>query len=209
MKEITQLKKIYKNKKKEILSRIKEFKQINTQDKEKIFCEMCFCLLTPQSKAKKCWNAIGTLQKTNLVFNGNINEIQKCLTGVRFHKNKSSYIVNARKIFPEIIKMINDNSNNPVFFREYLVKNVKGLGYKEASHFLRNIGLGKNLAILDRHILKNLLKYKVITHIPKSLTKKIYLDIEKKMLAFSKQIKIPIEHLDLLFWSSQTGEIFK
>jgi len=38
---------------------------------------------------------------------------------------------------------------------EWLVKNLTGLGYKEAGHFLRNIGSGK-IAILDRHILRNL-----------------------------------------------------
>ena len=72
--------------------------------------------------------------------------------------------------------------------RDFLVKNVKGYGYKEASHFLRNIGY-KNLAILDRHILKNLLKYKVISEIPKSLTPKKYFEIENKFLDFSEKIK--------------------
>ncbi|MCL5674859.1 MAG: N-glycosylase/DNA lyase [Candidatus Omnitrophica bacterium] len=208
MKEIFSLKKLYKDRKKEILSRVRNFEEINIKDEKKVFTEMCFCLLTPQSKAKKCWDAITTLKKKELLFNGTADEIQKCLTGVRFHKNKSFYIINAKKSFPGIMKLLND-SNDPVLSREELVRNVKGLGYKEASHFLRNVGLGKTLAILDRHILKNLLKYKVIPHIPTTLTKKIYLDIEKKMLAFSKEIKIPIEHLDLLFWSIQTGEVFK
>ena len=92
--------------------------------------------------------------------------------------------------------------------REFLVKNVKGHGYKEVSHFMRNIGY-KNLSILDRHILKNLKKYKVIDEIPKSLTAKKYCEIEDKFLEFSKKINIPMDHLDLLFWSRETGEIFK
>ncbi len=99
----------------------------------------------------------------------------------------------------------------PIFpMREWLVENIKGLGYKEASHFLRNIGLGKDIAILDRHILKNLQKYGVIDKIPSSLgSRRVYLEIEEKMKALSKETRIPLEDMDLLFWSLQTGFIFK
>lgn len=93
--------------------------------------------------------------------------------------------------------------------RDWLAKNVKSIGYKETTHFIRNIGLGKNLAILDRHILKNLKKHEVIEKIPRSLTKKRYLEIENEMKRFSKKIKIPLAELDLLFWSKETGKIFK
>ena len=89
--------------------------------------------------------------------------------------------------------------------REFLVDNVSGLGWKEASHFLRNVGY-ENLAILDRHIIKNLKNFK---NIPKALTKSNYLETEKGFKEYSKSIKIPLDHLDLLFWSMETGEIFK
>ena len=90
-----------------------------------------------------------------------------------------------------------------------MVKSIKGIGYKEASHFLRNIGLGEDLAILDRHILKNLKLLGVIEKIPKSLSRKKYFEIEGKMYEFAKEIQIPIGCLDLLLWYKQTGEIFK
>ena len=89
------------------------------------------------------------------------------------------------------------------------MKNLTGLGYKEAGHFLRNIGFGERIAILDRHILKNLYSLGVIEEIPASLSGKKYLDIEKKMADFSKEMHIPLSHLDLLLWSKETGEIFK
>ena len=93
--------------------------------------------------------------------------------------------------------------------RLWLVKNIKGIGYKEAGHFLRNIGIGKNLAILDRHILKNLKIYGVINELPKTLTTKTYLEIENQMQNFSTKIGIPMAHLDMLFWYKKTGGIFK
>ena len=103
------------------------------------------------------------------------------------------------------IKLKNGDKNE---VREWLIKNVKGIGYKEASHFLRNIGF-KNMAILDRHILKNLRSNSIIKEIPKTLTRNRYLDIEKSFISFSKKLDITIDEMDLLFWSAETGKIFK
>ena len=89
------------------------------------------------------------------------------------------------------------------------IQNIKGMGYKEASHFLRNIGFGDELAILDRHILKNLKELGVLDEIPSSMSKKKYIEIERKMKEFSRSANIPISHLDLVFWCKETGEIFK
>jgi N-glycosylase/DNA lyase len=170
--------------------------------------------LTPQSKAKNVDKAIKNLLKNNILFSGNKEKIMKELvnSGVRFHKNKAKYILEARKLFSNNGKMdikkklVGENVYDK---REWLVKNIKGLGYKEASHFLRNIGLGFDLAILDRHIMKNLVKYAVIDEIPECISKKCYLSLEERMKKFSKKVNIPIADLDLLFWSEETGEIFK
>jgi N-glycosylase/DNA lyase len=93
--------------------------------------------------------------------------------------------------------------------RAWLVREVDGLGWKEASHFLRNIGRGDDLAILDRHILRNLQRHGVIRRMPGSLTPKRYLQIENRMESFSKDVEISMAALDMLFWSRETGEIFK
>jgi N-glycosylase/DNA lyase len=85
---------------------------------------------------------------------------------------------------------------------------IPGLGLKESSHFLRNIGV-KGLVILDRHILKHLKALYILRSIPKSLTPKRYYSIEKKWLKYSKEVGIPMDELDLLFWSMETGEIRK
>lgn len=49
----------------------------------------------------------------------------------------------------------------------------------------------------------------MIKDIPKTMTKAKYLDIEEKMREFSKKISIPLDHLDLLFWYMEAGEVFK
>lgn len=202
----------YNKKKRKIRKRLKEFKDLYNAKDEDIFAELCFCLLTPQSKALSCDRAIKELKRSGFLFKGSQQAVRNRLRGVRFPNNKAAYLVAARRVFKNGRYLDVKSKLNPsnVFnTREWLVKNIKGLGYKEASHFLRNVGLGKDLAILDVHILKNLKKYSVIEKIPTSISRKNYLKIEERMREFSKEIDIPAEELDLLFWSSQTGFIFK
>jgi len=203
----------YKKKKQQIKKSLKEFRGLRNAKDEDIFQELCFCILTPQTKALFCDKAVKDLRKSGLLFKGDKDTISKRLKGkVRFHNNKAEYIIAARKLFKNgrtfDIKNKLDMSD-VLKIRNWLVKNVKGLGYKEASHFLRNVGLGKDIAIIDRHVLENLKKYRLINEIPSSISKKKYIDIENEIRKFSYRVKIPLEELDLLFWSKQTGFIFK
>jgi N-glycosylase/DNA lyase len=204
----------YRKRKRQIKQRLKAFKALGNAKDEDIFSELCFCILTPQSRAIYCDEAVKRLKGSEAIFKGRINTIKATLRGlVRFHNNKAAYIIAARKLFQNgsrhlYIKTRLDAGD--IFkTREWLVENIKGLGYKEASHFLRNIGMGKDIAILDRHILKNLKRYKVIDNVPASLTRKRYIDAEDRMRKFAEKVKIPLEELDLLFWSDKTGFIFK
>ena len=180
---------------------------------EAIFAELAFCIFTPQSKAISCWEAVNELNNKNLLFTATAKEISDNIYNVRFHNNKSKFLVQARDKFTINgklkIKEILKSFNNPLNLRKWIITNIKGIGYKEAGHFLRNIGLGLDLAILDRHILRNLKFYNAIEEIPSTLTPKIYLEIEQKMMKFCKDIEIPMSHIDLLFWAMQTGGIFK
>ncbi|MGA9097406.1 MAG: N-glycosylase/DNA lyase [Methanotrichaceae archaeon] len=210
-KGIPELMELYAPVKGRIESRLKEFKQIwETGSDEDLFRELVFCLLTPQSRAKTCWAAVECLVKKSLIDGCQPKLIQEALIGVRFNERKAEYICLARKMFSDqSLRSIISGFSSPYAAREWLVQNVMGLGYKEASHFLRNIGLGEDLAILDRHILKNLKLAGVIDEVPTSLSKKTYLDIEKKMIEFSKQVGMPMSHLDLLLWYKEAGDVFK
>ncbi|MBU5690089.1 MAG: N-glycosylase/DNA lyase [Candidatus Aenigmatarchaeota archaeon] len=205
-----ELKKIHEEKKHEIRKRLEEFKCI--RDDRELFSELTFCLCTPQSKAVECDKAVKMLSSNGLLFNGSERQIQPFLNKIRFHENKSKYIVEAReKFFKDNVFSLKEKifSMPAEKAREWLVDNVKGFGYKEATHFLRNIGLAKDLAILDRHVLRCLVDFKVIDEIPKALTPKKYIEIEKKMKEFSEKIGISMEELDFVFFYRQTGEIFK
>jgi N-glycosylase/DNA lyase len=211
LKEISDL---YLSIKKNITQRLDDFKNVWLKGSDyDIFCELIFCILTPQSSAFICWNAVKRLIAENLIINGDKDKLASVINPVRFKNNKASYIINTRKLFinnnevsiKSKIKCFNDNFSA----REWLVENVKGISYKESSHFLRNIGRGENLAILDRHILKNLVLLDVIKEIPKTINRARYLEIEKKIKKFSEKINIDIMHLDFVLWYRETGRIFK
>ena len=210
-----EIEKIYKEKQKDIEKRLREFKEIwERGSNEDIHAELSVCILTPQSKAVNAWKAITTLRENGLLFNGSAEDIVEYLNIVRFKNNKAKYLVALREQMQNekgeiITKDFFNSITNVKEKREWIVKNIKGMAYKEAGHFLRNVGFGKEIAILDRHILKNLVKLEVIEDVPKSLTPKLYLEIEEKMKAYCKFISIPMDSLDLLLWYKEAGEIFK
>ncbi|MCX5666563.1 MAG: N-glycosylase/DNA lyase, partial [Candidatus Omnitrophica bacterium] len=195
-----------KKKKGLIRERLKDFGRVGLGSAEDIFAELCFCILTPQSNARQCDKAIQELKKKRLLFKAPAGVIRPVLKGrSRFHNKKAEYLVNARRSFDRSVL----SAGKILDVRKNIVDNIKGIGYKEASHFLRNIGLGKDIAILDRHILKNLKRYGAIKRVPSSISVKSYLNIEERARLFARSIGLGLEELDLLFWSRETGEIFK
>ena len=205
---------IYKKMKPDFKKRLKEFKEIwKNGSNEDIHLELSFCILTPQSKALNAWKAITNLKENNLIFTGKADEIVEFLNIVRFKNNKAKFLVELRKQMTRDGKIITkdffDSIKTVSEKREWIVKNIKGMSYKEAGHFLRNVGFGQEVAILDRHILKNLVKLEVIDELPKTLTPKLYLEIEEKMKEYCKFVKIPMDEMDLLLWYKEAGTIFK
>jgi N-glycosylase/DNA lyase len=193
--------------------RLAEFRSIwEKGDDACLFIELVFCLLTPQSGARRCWQAVENLNRKGLIFNGGREDICKELNIVRFKNNKTSYILEARGAFMErggslrkVLVECRTNKN----MREWLARNVKGLGYKEASHYLRNIGQGEDLAILDRHIIRCMAEAGLIEKVPQSISPRLYLELENILRGYSRRLKIPMSHLDYILWYKQTGDLFK
>mgnify|MGYP001424685869 CR=1 FL=1 len=182
-----------------IKKRIQEFELMRACGEKEIFRELCFCILTAGTSAELGIKTINHLGNT--IFTGTLKDIEQKLKEVyRFHRIRARYIFDARKSF----KNLNLNSED---IREQLVKNIKGIGLKEASHFLRNIGF-RNYAILDFHIINILSKHKLIQK-PKNLSKKTYLEIEEKLKNLAKEVNLSLGELDLYLWYLETGKILK
>jgi N-glycosylase/DNA lyase len=211
---VLEITRVYSEQKSEIASRLEEFKRIwESGDDTVLFTELVFCILTPQSKARTCWAVVESLLSKNLILDGGEKEIVRELNRTRFKNKKTAYILHARRLFSangkvSIVSKL-QQFRDAREARDWLAGNVRGIGLKEASHFLRNIGFGEDLAILDRHVLRSLSQLRVIEKVPTHLTEKMYLKIENQMSRFAQAIKVPLHHLDLVLWFKETGKIFK
>lgn len=192
----------YEEKKDKIKSCLNNFKALSEKEQYK---EFLFCLLTPQSNAQRCWQAVEELSKFQKLNLQDILNILKSKT--RFYITKSARILQAKETWEKIKPLLNNKNEKEL--RNEIAKIVNGYGLKESSHFLRNIGKSNNkIAILDRHILKNLHKLNLIQEI-KIKNQKHYFEIEDIFLNFANSINIPADELDILWWSRENGEIFK
>ena len=185
--------------------RIKEFKSINRESNEDIFKEMCFCLLTANFSAER---SIKIHENINDCFlTDSEEELSNKLKnmGHRFPNARANYIAESKKCKNQLSNVMKFHDNNKI--RDWVVKSVKGLGYKEASHFLRNIGFD-DFAIIDFHIIDLLVDYSIIKK-PKTLTKKKYIEIEKCLKDIANEVDLSLAELDLYLWYIETGKILK
>lgn len=189
--------------------RVKEFQSTKTKDSSCWFEELVFCILTANSKAEMGLKCIEALKRKNLIFTGSQEVIATSLKeiGHRFALLRAKYIVLAREKLDALKKEVL-SFRSSMTAREWLVNEFIGIGWKESSHFLRNVGFF-DLAILDRHILKIMLENKLISKKPKSLTKKKYLEFEEILREFSFKINMPLGKLDLYLWYMKTRKILK
>ncbi|MBN1496743.1 MAG: N-glycosylase/DNA lyase [Spirochaetes bacterium] len=218
----------------EVEKRLHEFRRIwDTADDPALFIELVFCILTPQSGARRCWQAVENLVRDGTLFSGGFDDICGELNIVRFKNNKTRYILEARErlCVPGVslrglllesgtagrqvnrVQRVNRKflraCGTVPTMREWLFRNVKGLGYKEASHFLRNIGLGNGLAILDRHVLRSMHARGLINAVPNSIPPWLYCEMETVLADYARGIHVPLDHLDFVIWYQATGDIFK
>jgi N-glycosylase/DNA lyase len=210
----------YEENKEEIQDRLDEFREIRESNDYRLFMELCFVILTSQSSAKNAWKAVQKLDDENLLIEGNKSEIERILKEkeIQYEKNKAGYIVDNRQLLsqPTLKNPTNElkikeklNLEDLEKTREWLVDNIKGLSWKGASHFLRNIGYGDDFAIVSSYISKTLFKLELIeeAEIPKNKEK--YLEQEEIVKNLADEVGIDIKALDLVLWSIQTGEVFK
>lgn len=188
--------------------RVEELSAMQQKNSLEWFSELAFCILTANSKAET-----GLKIQQSLNVDGfltlSIEDLRLKLKtlGHRFYNKRAEYIVDARK-YAKSLKDIILSFDNLFKAREWLVKNVKGISYKESSHFLRNVGFF-NFAIVDRHILKILYKYDFIDSIPKSISKRKYLEIEQIFFKIAENFDMKPGILDFYIWYMSTGKVLK
>ena len=175
--------------------------------------EMVFCFFTGGCSARMGLNALEAVKP--ILLTGGQAEFANALTGVHRYPNaRARYVVASRDFLREhcdlkLRKKLR-SFGCQLERRDWLVreKGIKGLGYKEASHYLRNIGF-KGYAILDKHVLNCLAELKIIDDPKPPNTRLKYLMVEEKLKQLTCMTQIDFDELDLVLWSMKTGVILK
>ncbi|MCK5261599.1 MAG: N-glycosylase/DNA lyase [Thermoplasmatales archaeon] len=186
-------------------TRIKEFKEIDRGSGDDLFNELCFCVLTANFNAEKCIMIQSEIGDEFLTLSEEGLAKRLAELGHRYPNTRAKYISESAKYKDSLKNIVHSSEGKEL--REWLVKNIKGFGYKEASHFLRNIGFD-DYAIIDFHIVDILVRYNLIKR-PKSLSKKRYLEIENILKDIARKLDFSLAELDLYLWYIETGKILK
>ncbi len=212
---IEELQQSYREKRAAIRARLADFEAIRREaDDARLFEELVYCIFTAGASARMGLNAVERVRPHLL--KARLPRLNRLLVGAhRFPNARSGYIVHTRNFLKRDCEMrlrerLDSFGNDADARRDYFARNsgIKGIGYKEASHYLRNVGY-RGYAILDKHILRTLHEFDVIDSPNPPSTKKKYLAVEENMRKFAREITINFDELDLLLWSNKTGEILK
>ena len=191
-------------------SRIDEFLEVNKKDTYAWFEELTYCLLTAYSSAERGQLCVDALCDCGALLDDEIGEVAETLRlqGHRFAERRAEYIVEARKLASDLKRTI-EGFSSARDARKWLVENVKGLGWKESSHFLRNVGYF-DVAILDRHIVSNMREHGLIQDDgKKGLTKRRYLEYERLLEYVAERVDMTLGEMDLYLWYRKTGKVLK
>lgn len=210
----------YRENRETIEERLQEFQSLREASEYRWFMELCFVICSSQSSGKEAWNAVEDLDSRNLIAEGSRDEIEEVLGGheVSYERDKAAYIAENREELsqptlsnPTRELRIRDRLDleNTSKAREWLAENLKGVGMKGASHFLRNVGYGEDFAILSSHILSVMAELGYLKDASPPSSRDEYEEKEEKLRKLSDDLGIDPGALDLVLWSYRTGEVFK
>ncbi len=206
----------HKARRKEIRARLIEFEEVWRKGSDRrLWEELAYCIFTAGASARMGMSAVEAVRP--FLMDGASEEMTSALRSAgahRFPVARPAYIVVTRNYLREhcgmALRELLQGFSTPLERRDWLAqeKRIKGLGYKEASHYLRNIGL-KGHAILDKHVLRCLADLKVVDTPRPPTNRGRYLEVEEKLRWLARDINIDFDELDLVLWSMKTGEVLK
>ncbi|MBV9209091.1 MAG: N-glycosylase/DNA lyase [Acidobacteria bacterium] len=198
----------------EIRARLAQFRDIWKNGSDALLWEeLVYCIFTAGASARMGIKSVEAVRP--LLERGTHQELAEALTHKhRYPVARSGYIVVTREYLQSDCGMRLrerlESFSEPLARRDWLARErgIKGLGYKEASHYLRNVGF-KGYAILDKHILRSMAELGIIESPVPPATRARYLETEERMKKFARDLSIDFDELDLVLWSMKTGEVLK
>jgi N-glycosylase/DNA lyase len=211
---IETIKEAHASRRREIRRRLSEFAAIGRRGTDgDLWAEMVYCFFTGGCSARMGLNSLEAVRP--ILMTGDQAELSSALAGKHRYPNaRSRYIVATREFLQEHcgleLRSKLRSFDCPLERRDWLVreKGINGLGYKEASHYLRNIGF-RGYAILDKHVLNCLAELEIIDDPKPPNTRTKYLMIEEKLKSLTAMTGIDFDELDLVLWSMKTGTVLK
>jgi N-glycosylase/DNA lyase len=101
----------------------------------------------------------------------------------------------------ESIKSLLYSSNDSREARVKIISAALGIGPKQSSLFLRNIGYADDLAILDTHVMHYMCLLGLLTGTEKQTTQlTVYEKMEERLKAYAERLKAIISRLDTAIW---------
>jgi N-glycosylase/DNA lyase len=206
----------HKARRQEIRARLEQFRSVwRSGSDAQLWEELVYCIFTAGASARMGYRAVEAIRP--LLLDGSREAMTRALKQAgahRFPVERPGYIVVTRSYLREHCNLALREKllsfTDPIARRDWLAgeKQIKGLGYKESSHFLRNIGLMGH-AILDKHVMNCLTDLKVVETPKPPATRARYLETEERLRSFAREIRIDFDELDLVLWSMKTGEVLK
>ena len=198
---------------------------INSNDKlneETLWEELICCILSSQVSYEVAQAATFELVKSGLIgLTPNFSNFRKFEEDVRallqkplrvrdrniryrFPNVRAQQIVQVHKTVSKLggsLSKIVYEVKQPQELRDYLIEILPGIGPKQASMFLRNIGISYDLAILDRHVLNYMHATNIVTNAgARSFGKREYLSTEMKLLKYAEELGYPVGCVDWAIW---------
>lgn len=211
------LKKSLSERRGEIRKKLAGFRRVlKTADDAEIFEELAFCIFTAGASAKMGLKSITAVRPVILTATTEkqFSRLLKKHGAHRFPNERARYLLHTRNYLRDEhgleMRRLIMSFENPAERRAYFAENpgIKGIGFKEASHFLRNIGFG-GYAILDKHIMNCLFELGVTDDPAPLANGKRYVEIEDALRRYAKRHGFDMDELDLLLWSEKTGVVLK
>lgn len=184
--------------------------------------ELVACILGSQVKYEMAYTALERIEKAGLLTDEwwcNVEDnfetqVFELLSGnthqnhdnwcYRFPKIRAHQLAKARNAIVErsLFERLFNNSD-PKNIRKQLIVDIAGIGPKQASMFLRNIGISYDLAILDTHVLRFMNMQSVVCYEHMNIGNlPAYERTERIVKNYANSLGYPVGYLDWAIWAT-------
>ncbi len=194
-------------------------------DEHDLWREFCLCVLSSRTRFELASEAVDRLERSGVLArmrakptNVHHAEVEAVLRprkdgkvgarGIPFWRSRSAQLLGSaaalyagrRKGLKSILLRIGD----PERVRSEFVSTLPGMGMKQASHFLQNIGFSRDLAIIDTHLLSFIIEDLMLIRFEShGVSERMYMDLERRVQRMAAANGFSLRQLDRAIWRSK------